>query len=414
MAQKTDLNVSPYYDDFDETDNFKRTLFRPGFAIQARELTQLQSALQNQIEKHGSHVFQEGSVVIPGAVHINTKYHSLKLASTFASENVDPSQYYNATTPVTITGETTGVTAIVIGFDAATSTDQPTLYLRYVNTGTDNVTNVFADGENISADAGITHTTAYSSSIASATTFTSLFSAAAGSSASNLASSSGPAARRGSAFHIEAGVYYIRGFFVTCLEETLVLDKYDNTPSYRIGFTVTESLVTPESDTTLLDNATGANNFAAKGAHRLKISLALSKLARSSTADSNFVELMDVKEGVIQSLVRQTEYSILEEALARRTADESGDYTVRPFQAQVRESVDNDSLNYDGIFQNRSLTTGGITDDGNTPSSDLLAFRITPGKAYIKGYEVEKLTHTIKDKKQEILKLLMLVLLLLM
>ena len=69
MVQKTDLNVSPYYDDFDETDNFHRTLFRPGFAIQARELTQLQSVLQNQIEKHGSHIFQEGTVVIPGSIN---------------------------------------------------------------------------------------------------------------------------------------------------------------------------------------------------------------------------------------------------------------------------------------------------------------------------------------------------------
>ena len=51
MAQKTDLNVAPYYDDFDSTDNFHKVLFRPGFAVQARELTQLQSILQNQIEK---------------------------------------------------------------------------------------------------------------------------------------------------------------------------------------------------------------------------------------------------------------------------------------------------------------------------------------------------------------------------
>ena len=78
MAQKTDLNVSPYYDDFTETDNFYRTLFRPGFAIQARELTQLQSVLQNQVEKFGSHVFKEGSVVIPGAISLNPYYFSLK------------------------------------------------------------------------------------------------------------------------------------------------------------------------------------------------------------------------------------------------------------------------------------------------------------------------------------------------
>ena len=66
MAQKTDLNVSPYFDDFSETDNFNRVLFRPGFAIQARELTQLQSVLQNQIEQGFSHMFKDGTVVIPG------------------------------------------------------------------------------------------------------------------------------------------------------------------------------------------------------------------------------------------------------------------------------------------------------------------------------------------------------------
>ena len=57
MAQLTNLNVSPYYDDFDKDDNFNRVLFRPGFAVQARELTSLQSILQDQIESQGSHIF---------------------------------------------------------------------------------------------------------------------------------------------------------------------------------------------------------------------------------------------------------------------------------------------------------------------------------------------------------------------
>jgi len=394
VVQKTDLNVSPYYDDFDETDNFQRTLFRPGFAIQARELTQLQSTLQNQIEKHGSHIFKEGAVVIPGAISLNTNYYSLKLATTFASETIDPSQYFSSTSPVTITGATTGVTAVVVGFDIATTTDQPTLYIRYVKVGTDNETAFFADGENISADVGITHTTSYSSDVVSVTTFTSQFSASAGSSAANLAGSSGPASRIGSAVHIQSGVYYIRGFFVTCSEETLVLDKYDNTPSYRAGFTVTETLVTPESDTTLLDNATGANNFAAKGAHRLKIALALGKLTRGSTADSSFVQLMDVKEGVVQSKVRFTEYSVLEETLARRTFAESGDYTVRPFQFQVRESVNTSVGNEDFVG---AYASGATTDDGNTASTALIGFQVSPGKAYIKGFEIEKIAPTIKD-----------------
>ena len=70
MAQKTNLNAAPYYDDFDKDNNFVRTLFRFGFAIQARELTQLQSQLQYQIESHGSHIFKEGAMVVPGASNI--------------------------------------------------------------------------------------------------------------------------------------------------------------------------------------------------------------------------------------------------------------------------------------------------------------------------------------------------------
>ena len=66
MAEKTDFNVTPYYDDYSSSNNYLRTLFRPGFAIQARELTQLQSTLQKQIGVHGSHMFKEGSMVIPG------------------------------------------------------------------------------------------------------------------------------------------------------------------------------------------------------------------------------------------------------------------------------------------------------------------------------------------------------------
>ena len=340
MPQKTDLNVAPYYDDFDSSDNFVKTLFRPGFAIQARELTQLQSALQQQIETHGSHVFKEGAQVIPGAVSYNRFYHSLKLASTYAGETIKPDQYYSSTTPVTITGATTGVTATVIGYDAATSTDQPTLYLRYISSGTDGSTNILADGENISANYGVTHTTVYSSGAASATTYTSAYSIAAGSSSANLTGSTGPASTMAAAVSIEAGVYYIRGHFVTCSAETLVLDKYSNNPSYRVGFTVTETLVAPEDDSSLLDNATGSTNYAAKGAHRLKYTLALAKLARDSTADSKFVELVDTKSGILQSIVRTTDYNVLEETLARRTFDESGDYTIRTFQLNMKENVE--------------------------------------------------------------------------
>ena len=71
MAQKTNLNISPYFDDFFEDGvgardkNYYKLLFNPGKPIQARELNTLQSILQNQIETFGSHIFQDGSMVIP-------------------------------------------------------------------------------------------------------------------------------------------------------------------------------------------------------------------------------------------------------------------------------------------------------------------------------------------------------------
>jgi len=95
MAQKTNLNAAPYFDDFNAENNYQKILFRPGFAVQARELTQLQSALQHQIEAHGSHIFRDGAMIVPGQGTLQ-EYYSFKLASTFNAEQVDPSQYYNA------------------------------------------------------------------------------------------------------------------------------------------------------------------------------------------------------------------------------------------------------------------------------------------------------------------------------
>jgi len=387
MAQLTDLNVSPYYDDFDEADNFHRVLFRPGFAIQARELTQLQSILQSQVERHGSHMFKEGAIVIPGQLSYSDTFTTLQLASNFASETIDPSQFFNATVPVTITGATTGVKAYVTGFQAATSTTQPILYIRYYKTGSDNSTTVFADGENISADKAITHTTGYASGVASATTFATSASAT------------------GSAVTIKPGVIYTRGQFVKVTEQTLLLSANSVTESARVGLTVNEELITPEADSTLTDNARGSSNFAAKGAHRLKISLTLSKLDSTSTEDSKFIEMMRIDSGVLISKARPTEYSVLGDIFARRTFDESGDYTVRPFLFDIRESVES---TVKGTKFVGTYSDGATTDDGGTASESKLVVACSQGKAYVKGYEFEKLGTTFKDlNKQEMLQQLM-------
>ena len=135
-------------------------------------------------------------------------------------------------------------------------------------------------------------------------------------------------------------------------EQTIVLSDANNRASARIGFRVDEELVSPEDDQSLTDNATGSSNFAAKGAHRLKIALTLTSLAESSTADSSFIEVVRVKGGIVQYEARFTEYNVLGYTLARRTFDESGDYTVRPFQFDMRETVDSTVANvdFDGVY----------------------------------------------------------------
>ena len=379
MAQITDLNVSPYYDDFDETNNFHKILFRPGYAIQARELTQLQSILQNQVERHGNHMFKEGAIVIPGQLSYSIDFPTLQLASTFASEEIDPSQFYDVTNPVTITGVTSGVKAYVTGYQVASGTTQPILYLNYYKTGSDNTSTVFSDGENITANKSVTHTTGYATDIASATTF--------GTTASQT----------GSAANIESGIIYVRGQFVKVNKQTLLLSPNSSTEDVRVGLTISESLTTPETDSSLTDNSRGSANFAAKGAHRLKIELTLSSLPSTSTADSAFIEMMRIDSGVLVSKARATEYSVLGDVLARRTFDESGDYTVRPFIFDARESVTNtvQGRKYTGVF-----ASGTNTDDGGTASEDLLALSCSTGKAYVRGYEFEKLGTTFKDLKK--------------
>ena len=158
MPFKTNLNVTPYHDDYSPSDNFQQVLARPAFAIQARELTQLQSILRNHSEKIGDFVFQEGSVVIPGSLSILRRFSFIKLDNAYGGETIDVTQYLDTT----ITGTTSGVSAVVVHVEASTSTDQATLYVRYSKSGTDKSTDatsstvIFADGETFSSAAGVT------------------------------------------------------------------------------------------------------------------------------------------------------------------------------------------------------------------------------------------------------------------
>jgi len=371
--QKTDLNVSPYYDDFSEDSLFHRVLFRPAYSVQARELTQMQTILQNQIERIGSHFFKEGAVIIPGQTGFDVTYSYVKLQSTFTVSGTTHTaeNFRTSLVGVKLTGATSEVVAKVVNTVAGDSTDDLTIFVKYEKSGTaaGGTTNfTFSNGEILNTDTAISYTSG-------GTTYTLAVNAQVGLSASSAATGTGSSAS------VQKGIFYIRGSFVQSTTQTIILDKYSATPSYRIGFSVAESLVTPEEETALLDNATGSSNFAAKGAHRLKFTLTLTKKELGTADDADFIELLSVKVGLVQSQVRATEYSVLEDTLARRTFDESGDYVVRGFDIDLREHYD-DGLN-DGVF---STANGG--------DSSKVAIGLSPGKAYVRGFEVGTLAQT--------------------
>ena len=79
------FNTDPYYDDFSESKEFYRILFKPGRAVQAREITQLQTTLQNQIARFGQNVFKEGAIAIPGQQIFDKFYNYVKLTDSYNS-----------------------------------------------------------------------------------------------------------------------------------------------------------------------------------------------------------------------------------------------------------------------------------------------------------------------------------------
>ncbi len=365
MPQETNLNVSPYFDDFDSSKNFYKVLFKPGYPIQARELTTLQSILQNQIEKFGNHVFKEGSVVIPGQINYNNQFFAVKIESEFAGIPVN--FYLKDLVGKTIKGDISKIRAkIIYVLDLNESeNDSVTLFVSYLGSGISGES-VFIDGETLNIEETITKEN---------------FIIQSGSGFANTITVNSTAV--GSAVILSEGVYYIRGTFVNVSPQVLILDAYSNFPSYQVGFNISEELVSSDEDPSLNDNAQGFSNYAAPGADRLKITATLVKKPLESTNNESFIHLLEVREGVLVSTKSKPDYSIFQEELARRTYDESGDYYVKPFSLSAKESLNN-NIGNSGIFKE-----GQLTYNGNVPSESLGVYKISPGKAYVKGYEVD-------------------------
>jgi len=375
MSQETNLNVSPYFDDFDKDRDYYKVLFKPGYPIQARELTTLQSILQNQIEQYGRHVFKEGSVVIPGQLKYETPFYCVEIESQY--NGIPISLYYDQLKGKRIRGNTSGVSAEIIFTITNIESERGnyTLYLKYLQSGGEDFSNKrFQDGETLVLETALTYGN---------------FTIQTGQGFCNTISQN--SISEGSAVSIANGVYFVRGFFANVQEQTIILDQYNRNPSYKVGFDVIEKVVTSDEDESLFDNAQGFSNYAAPGADRFKIELELTKKRLDDTNTEGFVEILRVEGGVTQFFDKNPEYNILRDELARRTFDESGNYFVKPFSLNIRDSLNDRVLNR-GIYFSEQLTA-----NGNTPSDDLMVYQIGPGKAYVNGYDVETISSRLLD-----------------
>lgn len=335
-------NVAPYFDDFNASKNFHQIMFKPGYAVQARELSQLQTILRDQIEKFGNHIFKHGSVVIPGNAFADLATPCIKIQPTYNSINVNPSNFEGKI----IIGASTGIKAIVKKAVAAEGADPITFYVSYITGGGTGTSNTFLAGEELYVESNVA---IRANTLASGHTGT------------------------GALAFINSGVFYIRGTFVYVAAQSTVLSKYTTTPSCHVLLKITESIVSEIDDTTLLDPAQGSYNYAAPGADRVKIELSFTTLPLGTTINDDYVEIMRYNAGVLEEHAKYPSYSELEKSLARRTYDESGNYLVNGFAHTVREHL-------------KTPYNNGVYADGNR---DKFVVEVQPGKGYIEGLEVE-------------------------
>jgi hypothetical protein len=353
------FNTAPYFDDFDPKNRFYRILFRPSYAVQGRELTQVQSILQHQIELFGNHIFEEGAMVIPGQITFDQEVSYQKMVSTYGNPPdqvfVNPEDFLGQD----VIGESSGVEGTIINVAPADENDPLTFFIKFKDSGKDKQSIGFWDGETIyrKNEPQIRAIVAGDLDEINPTY-----------------ESNGKAAIAS----IEQGVYYFNGIFFENDAQSIVLSKYDQYPTCKVGLRIYEDIITPEDDLSLTDNAKGSPNYAAPGAHRYKVSPRLETIGFDEDPADNFIVLQIIKTGVVLKEIRTSDYSELEKTFARRTFDESGNYTVEPFSVLFREHY-------------RSDTDEKYKEGVNYPpigDKSLVVAEMGTGKAYVQGYEI--------------------------
>ena len=436
-----DLNTSPYFDDYDEDKKFVRVLYRPGRAVQARELTQAQTLQQVQTRRFAEYFFKQGALVDGCEQNLDLNLSFVKLQPTYNGSTVDVANFVGTV----IYGANSGIKAYCGLVTDIDGDDPKTLFISYATNGTQVLTvnvapSTLQTGNTITFSTGNTATieTFYTDPISGAikifvsntsgtltatsantilstganqvlnitavtdfrantvfanseTIFTSAltgrnYASAATTNAIRNVVDEGLATEQiynyGSKITVSEGIVYVADHFVKHSTQTIILDKYSNQPSYKVGLVPARSFVDYIEDQSLVDNAQGTPNAQAPGADRLKIDTTLTKVALDATTDENeFITITEIETGVARKRKIITVDSKVEDVLAKRTNEESGNYTLSDPIVTVREHLLN------GDNGGRYVSTEG----GN---SDLLLVEVDPFTSYVSGYRNQIIAKT--------------------
>jgi len=330
MADFTNKTFKETYRDFyNPEDSYHRVLFNSGRALQARELIESQTIIQEEIARFGRNIFKEGALVNPGGATVNNKLEYIRLDATSI---IDP----------TLVGETLTNGTIefkVIEALESTATDPATLYVQYTDTS------------------GVTDTTK-APRVASLDTLTRPDTSTL--TVIDDSSDPIPASGRSTKAYFAAGDFFVQGHFVYMEGGSSFIDKYSSLPTTDIGFLIQQSIITVNEDIDLYDNQGDVPDTTAPGADRYQIKL-VPTTRDQVEVEENFVFIARVVEGVITREVSTFDaYNRINDLLAQRTKEESGNYVVEQFKA-IFEEKDATNLNLD----------------------------VTEGIAYVDGYRLE-------------------------
>ena len=308
---RIDLNRAPYFDDFDPTKNYMRVLFRPGRPVQARELNQVQSTFQNQIEKFANHVFKNGSKVSNGRSALTAKAY-VRLDNLL--DDLSPVDVEQFTESTPLVGSVSGVTAFLVKATNEEGNDPPTLFVIYTGTGIDGKQKTFIPGEDVLIK-DENDVTVYTVSVRCPSC-----------EGSPLSGETIPPTGDAQFFSVDEGVFYFEGMFIETSRQEIIVQKYlikdenktiTNSLPCKIGFDFIQTITTFEDDSSLLDPSLGYPNSTAPGADRYKVELKLVKRSYDAQDGDNFLLLCRIGENMrIEFIKSDAEYADLMDMVA--------------------------------------------------------------------------------------------------